>query len=70
MYTPTMLYEMGKIRQEEILREARQDALVKLALSGRPSRAASVLKTVRSWLGAAVERQPQQTPAQQPVACA
>jgi hypothetical protein len=50
MYTPSMLYEMGKAREREMLEAVEKERLTRLAMSEQPSRLSGLVSGIRGRL--------------------
>lgn len=68
LYTPSMLYEMGKQRERELLEAVERERLIRLAASGQPSQLSELVSRLRCWLQTVFQR-PEPAPVQEPIPC-
>lgn len=68
MYTPSMLYEMGKAREREMLEAEEKERLTRLAMSEQPSRLSGLVSGIRGRLSSSLQRSVP-APVQETVPC-
>lgn len=49
MYSPELMYQLGKLRQQELVREMEQARLINSAIQGRPARRIFLSKSIKGF---------------------
>lgn len=47
MYSPELMYQLGKLRQQELVREMEKARLINSAIQGRPARRRILSKSIK-----------------------